>query len=157
MRRLIHERASQRLVSKRTGTHAYVPGDKPLVNAVMDGAKVMRGEMSAAELAYKLPKDGGIWGTSYPRPTAVAKVTGAIDYGADLICKMPPETLHLALVQAKVSHAKILSIDTAEAEKMPGVEKVITHKDVKGKNRITGLITFPTNKGDGWYCPDSVR
>ena len=36
---------------------------------------------------------------------------------------------------------------------MPGVEKVVTHKDVKGKNRITGLITFPTNKGDGWDRP----
>jgi aldehyde oxidoreductase len=51
------------------------------------------------------------------------------------------------------SHAKVLSIDTSEAEKMPGVEKVITHKDVKAKNRITGLITFPTNKGDGWDRP----
>lgn len=36
---------------------------------------------------------------------------------------------------------------------MPGVYKVITHKDVKGRNRITGLITFPTNKGDGWERP----
>jgi aldehyde oxidoreductase len=36
---------------------------------------------------------------------------------------------------------------------MPGVAKVITHKDVKGKNRITGLITFATNKGDGWDRP----
>jgi aldehyde oxidoreductase len=66
---------------------------------------------------------------------------------------MPAGTLHLALVQAKVSHAKILGIDTSEAETMPGVAKVITHKDVKGKNRITGLITFPTNKGDGWDRP----
>ena len=43
---------------------------------------------------------------------------------------------------------------------MPGVFKVVTHKDVKGKNRITGLITFPTNKGDGWdrpiLCDDKV-
>ena len=36
---------------------------------------------------------------------------------------------------------------------MPGVAKVITWKDVKGKNAITGLITFPTNKGDGWDRP----
>lgn len=36
---------------------------------------------------------------------------------------------------------------------MPGVYKVITYKDVPGKNRITGLITFPTNKGDGWDRP----
>ncbi len=128
-------------------------GYKPLVDAVMDAAKVIRGEMTAMDLAHKLPADGKVWGTSYPRPSAVAKVTGMTDYGADLICKMPAGTLHLALVQAKVSHAKILSIDTSEADKMPGVEKVITHKDVKGKNRITGLITFPTNKGDGWDRP----
>ncbi len=128
-------------------------GYKPLVDAVMDAAKVLRGEISMKDLAFKIPADGRIWGTNYPRPTAIAKVTGMTDYGADLITKMPKGTLHLALVQAKVSHAKILSIDTSEAEKMPGVEKVITHRDVKGKNRITGLITFPTNKGDGWDRP----
>ncbi|MFH1114362.1 MAG: molybdopterin cofactor-binding domain-containing protein [Pseudomonadota bacterium] len=128
-------------------------GYKPLVDAVMDAAKILRCEMTMADLAFKLPEDGRIWGTGYPRPSAVAKVTGTTDYGADLIAKMPAGTLHLALVQATVSHAKILSIDTAEAEKMPGVEKVVTHKDVKGKNRITGLITFPTNKGDGWDRP----
>jgi aldehyde oxidoreductase len=128
-------------------------GYKPLVDAVMDAAKVIRGEMTATELAYKLPADGKVWGTSYPRPSAVAKVTGTTEYGADGICKMPSDTLHLALVQAQVSHAKILSIDTSEAKKMPGVAQVITHKDVKGKNRITGLITFPTNKGDGWDRP----
>jgi aldehyde oxidoreductase len=40
------------------------------------------------------------------------------------------------------------------------VFKVVTHKDIKGKNRITGLITFPTNLGDGWdrpiLCDDKV-
>lgn len=128
-------------------------GYKPLVDAVMNAAKVLNGKMTTKDLAYKLPPDGRIWGTNYPRPTAVAKVTGTTDYGADIILKMPPETLRLALVQAKVSHANILSIDTSEAEKMPGVVKVLTHKDVKGRNRITGLITFPSNKGDGWDRP----
>jgi aldehyde oxidoreductase len=128
-------------------------GYKPLVDAVMDAARVVRGEITEKDLAYKLPPDGRVWGTSQPRPTAVAKVTGTLDYGADLGIKLPPGTLRLALVQAKVSHAKILSIDTSEAEKMPGVHKVVTHKDVKGKNRITGLITFPSNKGDGWDRP----
>ncbi|MCB2191123.1 MAG: molybdopterin-dependent oxidoreductase [Deltaproteobacteria bacterium] len=128
-------------------------GYRQLVDAVTDGAKVMRGEMTLEELSYKLPEDGVIWGSEYPRPSALAKVTGTLDYGADLGIKMPPETLQLALVQAEVSHANILSIDTSEAEKMPGVVKVVTHKDVKGKNRITGLITFPTNLGDGWDRP----
>jgi len=128
-------------------------GYKPIVDAIMAAAEVLRGEMSQTELEFKMPADGRIWGSKYPRPTAKAKVTGTLDFGQDLALKMPANTLRLALVQARVSHANILSIDTSAAEKMPGVVKVITHKDVKGKNRITGLITFPTNKGDGWDRP----
>jgi aldehyde oxidoreductase len=128
-------------------------GYKPLVDAVMDAAKVLRGQMKISDLAYKLPADGKVWGTNYPRPSAEAKVTGTCDYGADLGTKLPEDTLRMALVQAKVSHANIKGIDTSEALKMPGVHSVLTHKDVKGKNRITGLITFPSNKGDGWDRP----
>ncbi len=128
-------------------------GYKPIVDAVMDAAKVMNGKMTMEDLQFKIPADGRIWNTRYPRPSAVAKVTGTWDFGGDLGQKLPQGTLYCALVQAKVSHANILSIDVAEAEAMPGVVKVVTHKDVKGKNRITGLITFPTNKGDGWDRP----
>ncbi|WP_290920058.1 molybdopterin-dependent aldehyde oxidoreductase [Halodesulfovibrio sp.] len=128
-------------------------GYKPLVDAVMDAAAVLRGDKTRDELMKDVPQEGRILGTKYPRPTAVAKVTGTLDYGADLGIKLPGDALRLALVQAEVSHAKIISIDTSEAEKMEGVKKIITHKDVKGKNRITGLITFPSNKGDGWDRP----
>jgi len=135
-------------------------GYKPLVDAVMDAARVVRGEIELKDLLFKMPEDARIWGTNYPRPTAVAKVTGTLDYGADAGLKLPDDTLSLALVQATVSHANIKGVDTSEAESMPGVHKIITHKDVKGKNRITGLITFPTNKGDGWdrpiLCEDKV-
>jgi aldehyde oxidoreductase len=128
-------------------------GYKPIVDGVMDAARVLRGEIKQKDLEYKLPPDGRLWGSKYPRPSAYAKVTGTLDYGADLGLKLPYNTLRLALVQAEVSHANIISIDTSEAEKMSGVHKVVTHKDVKGKNRISGLITFPTNKGDGWDRP----
>ncbi len=128
-------------------------GYKQLVDSVMDAAKVMRGELEAEALLFKIPAEGEIWGSKYPRPTAVAKVTGTLDYGGDLGLKLPQGTLHLALVQAQVSHANIKGIDTSAAEKMPGVAKVVTYKDIKGKNRITGLITFPTNAGDGWDRP----
>ncbi|HKS72737.1 MAG TPA: molybdopterin cofactor-binding domain-containing protein, partial [Terriglobales bacterium] len=128
-------------------------GYKPLVDAVMDAAKVMRGEMKKEELLFEPPDNGSIMGSKYQRPSALAKVTGTWDFGADVALHMPPDTLRLALVQAKVSHANIKGIDTTEAEKMPGVVKVVTWKDVKGKNAITGLITFPTNKGDGWDRP----
>jgi len=128
-------------------------GYKPLIDAVMDAAAVMRGEKTVHDIMPKPKDDGSILGTEYIRPSAVAKVTGAWDFGADVALKMPEGTLRLALVQAEVSHALIKGIDTSEAEAMPGVEKVITWKDVGGKNAITGLITFPTNKGDGWDRP----
>ena len=113
----------------------------------------MRGEITMEDLDFKIPEDGKIFGTSYIRPSAKAKVTGDCDYGADLGLRLPEGTLQMALVQAEVSHANILSIDTSEAEKMPGVFKVITHKDVKGTNRIFGLLCFPWNKGDGYDRP----
>ena len=119
-------------------------GYKPLVDAVMDAAKVLRGEMKKEALLFKPGKNGSIMGSTYQRPSAIAKVTGTWDYGDDVALQMPPDTLRLALVQAEVSHANIKGINVSEAEKMPGVYKVVTHKDVKGKNAITGLITFPT-------------
>jgi len=135
-------------------------GYKPLTDAVIDAAAIMRGEKKREDFMPKVPDNGSIIGSKYHRPSAVAKVTGTWDFGADVTMHMPPDTLHLALVQAKVSHANIKAIDAAEAEKMPGVVKVITWQDIKGKNAITGLITFPTNKGDGWdrpiLCKDKI-
>ena len=128
-------------------------GYKPLTDAVMDAAAIMRGEKTREEFASKVPDNGSILGSRYHRPSALAKVTGTWDFGADVVMHMPPDTLHLALVQATVSHANIKGIDTAEAKKMPGVVSVLTWNDVSGKNAITGLITFPTNKGDGWDRP----
>jgi aldehyde dehydrogenase, molybdenum-binding subunit apoprotein len=132
-------------------------GYKPLIDAVMDAAAIMRGEKTARDVMPKPKDDGSILGTEYIRPSAVAKVTGTWDFGADVALKMPAGTLRLALVQAEVSHALIKGIDTSEAEKMIGVERIITWKDVGGKNAITGLITFPTNKGDGWDRRSSAR
>jgi aldehyde oxidoreductase len=135
-------------------------GYKPLVDAVMDAAAVLRGEKKKESLLFRPAENGKILGSKYHRPSAEAKVTGTWDFGADVALHMPPDTLRLALVQASVSHANIKKIDTSAAERMPGVVKVVTHADVKGRNAITGLITFPTNKGDGWdrpiLCKDKV-
>jgi len=127
-------------------------GYKPLVDAVMDAARLMRGEVTKEELWFNLPEGAKMMRTSLVRPSALGKVTGTWDFGEDLSSKLPEDTLHIKLVQADVSHANIISIDTSEAEKMPGVHKVITYKDVPGTNRINGLA-FPQNKGDGKERP----
>ena len=114
-------------------------GYKPLVDAVMAAAKVMRGEMSREELFYKAPADGQVFGTDIPRPTAKAKVMGMTDYGADVAVKSP-DMLYLAMVVPDTAHANILNIDISEAERASGVVKVITAKDVPGKNFIMGRV-----------------
>ena len=43
-----------------------------------------------------------ILGTSYVRPSALKKVTGTWDYGADTALQMPADTARLALVQAEI-------------------------------------------------------
>jgi len=123
-----------------------------LIDAVIEASKVINGEVKESDLEFKPPADGKIWGSRYPRPTALSKVTGTIDYGADPDLKLPSNRFYLALVQAKVSHANITGIDAAEAEKMPGVVKVVTHKDIKGRNRINGL-PMSGNLGDGFERP----
>ncbi|MEG2212652.1 MAG: 2Fe-2S iron-sulfur cluster-binding protein, partial [Clostridiales bacterium] len=128
-------------------------GYKVLVDAVMAAAAVMRGEQPIESLGFSAAADGRIFGTYYPRPSAIAKVTGTCEYGADTGLAIAKDALQLALVQAKISHGNILHIDTAAAAKMPGVVAVLTHKDVKGNNRINGFVIYPWNKGDGFDRP----
>ena len=71
--------------------------------------------------------DGKAVGTSLARSDALGHVTGRTQFYAD---RQFPGTLHLKMVRSPHDHARILSVDTSEAEKLPGVVRVITHKDV---------------------------
>ena len=103
-----------------------------IVDAVMAAAAVMRGEKTIEDITFKNPEDGEYYGKAVLRPSALAKVCGVADYGDDQELKMPAEALKVALVQPRVAHhAKILNIDSSEAEKMQGVYKIITAKDIK--------------------------
>ncbi|HHY61240.1 MAG TPA: 2Fe-2S iron-sulfur cluster binding domain-containing protein, partial [Clostridia bacterium] len=124
-------------------------GYKPIVDAVMAAAKVLRGEATMEDITYDESKETDIYGSRRPRPTALAKVCGLADYGDDIKLKMPEGVAHLAVVLSQVPHAKVIKIDTSEAEQMPGVYKVMTWKDVKGSNNLTGPPLVPRRKGKG--------
>ena len=124
-------------------------GYKPIVDAVMEAAKVVRGEATMDDITYDFKGEKDIYGSKHPRPTALAKVTGLTDYGDDIKLKMPEGTAYLAVVLSEVHHANIKSIDTSEAEKMPGVYKVMTAKDVKGTNNMDAPAVVPRQKGKG--------
>lgn len=135
----------------KNGNICRCNGSEPAVDAVIDAARLLRRETTLEELKVRLK--GGTKGqeVSLTDPSAVAKVTGTLDFGADLGLMLPEGTLHIKLVKAQTSQGNILSIDTSEAEKMPGVYKVITHKDVPGTNRISGSAS--SSKGEGRERP----
>ena len=128
-------------------------GYKPLVDCVMAAAAVMRGEQPAESLHFQLPENGSIYSTRHPKPTALEKVCGLCDFGDDISLKMPPGTLHLAVVQPQTCHARIKSIDTSAAAAMPDVVKVITAADVRGTNRATLIQNHPRAVSDGNFKP----
>ena len=124
-----------------------------VVDAVMMAAEVLRGEREMTDFKEMMGKDGSVWGTYYPRPSAVYKATGTWDFGDDIGLKLPVGTLHAIPVCPETHHAKILKIDISEAEKMPGVFKIVTFEDIKankGTNRIRGQAGSGTATTDGW-------
>ena len=66
-------------------------------------------------------------GKSLPRVDARGKVTGETPYSGDLSM---PGMLHMKMLFAGRPHARILSVDTSEAESAPGVVAVYTAKDI---------------------------
>ena len=76
-----------------------------------------------------MTKDNGfsVIGKPLPKPDAVSKVTGRAIYADDML---PARTLHCRILRSPHPHARILSIDTSAARRMPGVQAVITGADL---------------------------
>ena len=66
-------------------------------------------------------------GKPLPKPDAVSKVTGRAIYADDML---PPRTLHCRILRSPHPHARIVSIDTSAARRIPGVRAVITGADL---------------------------
>lgn len=74
-------------------------------------------------------KEYSILGKPIGNVDGMAKVTGEAVYTFDMTL---PNMLYGKILRSPHPHAKILSIDTTEAEKLPGVKAVITGKDTPG-------------------------
>jgi CO/xanthine dehydrogenase Mo-binding subunit len=66
-------------------------------------------------------------GVAIPRPDGPEKVTGRVQYVADI---KPKGLLHAKLLRSPHAHAKIVSIDVSAAKALPGVRAVLTAKDI---------------------------
>ena len=66
-------------------------------------------------------------GKHLPRVDAVAKVKGEATFVPDM---QLPGMLHAKFLRSPHPHARIVKINTKEAESLPGVRGVLTHKNV---------------------------
>ncbi|TFG50159.1 MAG: aldehyde oxidase, partial [Gemmatimonadales bacterium] len=88
-------------------------------------------------------------GTPRPKTDAPGKVAGQTLFADDIVL---PRMLWCKLLRSPHPHARIVSIDTARALALPGVEAIITGADL--------LIPFgilPVSQDEHTLCPDVVR
>jgi len=93
------------------------------------------GEQYGFKREYE-PKEDGV-GSSVPRYRGIDMALGKKPYIGDLEVE---EMLHGAFLLSEYPRAKILKIDTSEAEKAHGVVRIIAAKDVPGKRTIGHII-----------------
>src|SRR5438552_5677314 len=72
-------------------------------------------------MANTWPKERRLIGTRIERLDGPEKSTGRAKYSFDI---NRPGMLHARILRSPYGHARLKSIDTAEAEKMPGVKAI---------------------------------
>jgi xanthine dehydrogenase molybdenum-binding subunit len=84
-----------------------------------------------------------------PRPDAVAKVTGAGVYAADLYFE---GMLYAKVLRSAYPHARLKRVEVSQAKTMPGVVAVLTAADIPGRKEFgVHEIDWPV------LCYDKVR
>ena len=99
----------------------------------------------AAERAADL----SVVGTTVPRADARGHVTGRTQFHEDVSF---PDTLHLVMVRSTRHHAKF-TLDTARALAVPGVVRILTHRDVP-QNWYTILRLIGVGPNDEPVLPE---
>ena len=69
-------------------------------------------------------------GQSVERLDAKAKATGEAKFTVDYVL---PGMVYAKYLRCPHAHARIVSVDISEAQKMPGIAAVVTHLDIVGK------------------------
>jgi aldehyde oxidoreductase len=123
-------------------------GYKKIIEAVQLAARFLRGEITPEDVRPK--STDGFIGVSHPRPSALPKACGTARFTADIKIH---GALELAVLRSPVPHARIVSIDTSQAERMPGVIGVLRAADIKGTNRLKLQVADrPVLCGDKVHC-----
>lgn len=107
------------------GNLARETGYEQVVKAIKAAAAKLSGQNSSPN---GQALNGTLIGESVKTRNTQKLVTGEGKFIADMEL---PDMLHAAILQSSHGHAIIKSIDTTEAEKMPGVARVFTSKDTE--------------------------
>jgi len=110
--------------------------DSPAAQAVLDAAAILGGSLTKEELWQRAKGEKYAEGAELADARPIARATGIVVFGADLGLQLPAGSLYIKPVRPQQAPAKLFSIDASEAEKVPGVLKVLTAKDVSGTNRL---------------------
>ncbi|HSJ14798.1 MAG TPA: molybdopterin cofactor-binding domain-containing protein, partial [Longimicrobiales bacterium] len=111
-----------------------------------------RQQQSAARpeaLPELLEHEFSVIGQRLAKVDGMGQVTGATPYTDDLVL---PGMLHGKILRSPHPHANILSIDTSEAERLPGVYAVVTGRDMP----VTYCV-IPWTRDEYPLCVDRVR
>jgi len=106
-------------------------GYQKIFDAVEMARDVNNGALSMAAFEEINDGEGKYIGRNIRRIDAPSKVSGALRYAGDMVL---PGMLHVQVLRSPHPHARIVSIDTSEAEAMEGVEGVISCADVPGED-----------------------
>ncbi len=110
-------------------------GYKSIIESVQLAGRFLRGETTPDKL--RPVASAKTIGVSHPRPWSMMKACGAVRYSDDIVV---PGALEAAAVRSPHHNARIISIDSSEAEQMPGVIGVMTAADIQGSNSVA-IIT----------------
>ena len=96
-----------------------------------------------------MERESSVIGTRLRRIDGIDKASGRAVYTDDIAL---PGMLHGKILRSPHPHARIVSIDTSEAESLPGVHAVVTGRDLPTKYGI-----IPWTRDEEPLCTDRVR
>lgn len=106
-------------------------GYKKIEDAILMAAEILRENSEINE-----PVPTGLLGESMARVDAAAKVTGEAKYADDYYME---NMLVGSALRSEYPRARVLSIDTSEAEKLDGVVCIMTAADIPGTKKVGHL------------------
>nr|BAS67018.1 aldehyde oxidase [Penaeus japonicus]BBC28100.1 aldehyde oxidase [Penaeus japonicus] len=116
-------------------------GDKVPASIRSAGPNIER-PLSSGKQSFDMNQESWPVGEPVPKLESAAQISGEAVYLDDVPAL--PNELHGAFVQSTEANARISSIDTTEAMKLPGVVTFVNAQDIPGKNSFVVMMQrFP--------------